>query len=190
MEVANAPEGQLNINGPQTNDYNQSVSRNINGMTFPTTIPQTQTWLGHLYCIYVSWEMNCTQAVTQSQNLFAVTSNSTVSSLTYNSTSKQLSFTVSGPNETTGYADIYVSKTLIQTLTELTVQIDGKPMNFTSTSIDNFWILHFTYTHSTHRVDVNFQITSIPEIPTLIVLPLIILLAGITAISLRRNKIS
>jgi len=49
-----------------------------------------------------------------SQNVFSVTSNSTVSSLAFNSTSRILSFSIAGDSGTTGYATVYITKTIVQ----------------------------------------------------------------------------
>ena len=44
---------------------------------------------------------------------------------------------------------------------------DGQPIGYTITSSDQIWILEFTYTHSIHNVEVNFDMystfTSSPE---------------------------
>jgi hypothetical protein len=164
MGVADAPPRAM-IYDVQTNDYNESVSCDIGGMTFPTSLPSAEPRLGHLYCIYASWEVNNPETVSPGENLFAITSNSTVSSLVYNSTTNELSFTVSGASGTTGYADIFISKTLLQDLNRLTVSVDGKPMNFTGSSADDFWVLHFVYYHSTHNFMINMQSNELlPEI--------------------------
>jgi Predicted solute binding protein len=168
MGVMDAANGG-SIYGPQTNDYNRSINFQTSGLTFPSSIPNAQPWLGHLYCLYASWSINCSMPVRDDPDLFALSSNSTVSSLLYNSTSKQLSFTVSGASGTHGYADIYLSKNLAPNLNGLTVYLDGAQLTFNSSSVGNYWILHFVYTHSTHTVTVNLpdQSQSTPtSIPT------------------------
>jgi regulation of enolase protein 1 (concanavalin A-like superfamily) len=96
-------------------------------------------------------------AVTQyaEKNAFSVSSNSTVSSLAFNSTSRELSFTVTGPSGTTGYADVFIAKSLIQDASSITVSLDENSVDYTATSTGDSWILHFTYSHSTHEVRVN-----------------------------------
>lgn|GEM_PF-4329039 len=168
MGVMDAANGG-SIYGPQTNDYNRSINFQTSGLTFPSSIPNAQPWLGHLYCLYASWSINCSVPVRDDPDLFALSSNSTVSSLLYNSTSKQLSFTVSGASGTHGYADIYLSTNLAPSLSGLTVYLDGAQLTFNSSSVGNYWILHFVYTHSTHTVTVNLpdQSQSTPtSIPT------------------------
>ena len=88
------------------------------------------------------------------QDVFSVASNSTVSDLAFNSTSGQLSFTVSGPSGTTGYADVYIAKSLVNDISTVKAYIDGNSINYTVTSTADSWILHFTYHHSTHEVTI------------------------------------
>ena len=91
------------------------------------------------------------------QNVFSVASNSTVSDLVFNSTSGELSFTVSGASGTTGYADVYISKSLVNDISTVKACIDGNTINYTITSTVEAWILHFVYHHSTHEVTINLN---------------------------------
>jgi hypothetical protein len=93
-----------------------------------------------------------TQTITVWSTPFSIISNSTVSELTFNSTSKTLTFTVSGSTGTTGYTNLTISKTLIEDITGLTIYLDQDPINYTTTSTNYFWLIHFTYNHSTHKV--------------------------------------
>ncbi len=96
-------------------------------------------------------------AVTQfaERNVFSVASNSTISSLIFNSETQELSFTVTGPSGTTGYVDIYVPKSLIANIANVKACFDGVEINYTATSVDDSWLLHFFYQHSTHEVLVS-----------------------------------
>ena len=96
-------------------------------------------------------------AVTQysDKNMFSVSSNSTVSSLAFNSTSRQLSFTVSGDSGTFGYTDVCIAKTLIQDSSAIKISLDGNPIEYSTSSLEDSWILHFTYSHSAHSVSIN-----------------------------------
>jgi outer membrane protein assembly factor BamB len=100
------------------------------------------------------------------QTVFSVTSNSTVSALAFNSTSKELSFTVTGTAGTTGFVDVTIAKSLVANIADLKVYVDGASINYVATSTTDSWLLHFTYTHSTHVVVVNLGATVIPEFPT------------------------
>ena len=83
---------------------------------------------------------------------FSIISNSTISEIAFNSTTSVLSFTVSGPHGTVGYTNVTIAKTLIANISELKVNLDGNQINYTSTSTDYSWLIHFTYGHSTHKV--------------------------------------
>jgi hypothetical protein len=177
------------IYGPETNDYNVSMTCDIGSMTFPSSLPQTQPRLGHLYCIYASWELNQSGIVDQERNLFTAISNSTVSSLAYDPTKKELSFTVTGPPNTTGYTEIFISKTILPEPTGLTVLLDGKHINYTVTSAEDFWALHFEYSHSTHNVAINMQSYFIPEFYIIITIVFIVLtLTALSLVFLLRKK--
>ncbi|HMK95064.1 MAG TPA: hypothetical protein VK536_06635 [Candidatus Limnocylindrales bacterium] len=91
------------------------------------------------------------------QEVFLVESNSTVSDLAFNSTSGQLSFTVSGPRGSTGYANVYISKSLINDTSNIKAYLDGNPISYTVTPTSDSWILHFTYHHSTHEITIDLN---------------------------------
>ena len=95
--------------------------------------------------------------VKNTQNVFSVASNSTVSDLAFNSTSGQLSLTVSGPSGTTGYADLYISKSLVKDISNVNAFIDGTTINYTVSSTADSWILHLTYHHSTHEIVIHLN---------------------------------
>jgi hypothetical protein len=135
----------------QTNDYNQSVGFNIGGMDFLNAGAGTP-YYGSIYSIYASWELN---RPTNLQEVFSVSSNSTISSLIFDAEKNQISFTVTGPSGTVGYADFYISKSMLNDPKLLTVLLDGTQLNFTTISQDETWILHFIYSHSTHEVTLN-----------------------------------
>ncbi len=92
---------------------------------------------------------------TPAQLLFSVQSNSTVTGLSFNATTFTLGFTVSGPSGTSGYTKVLVSKAMCQSFTGVSASIDGKQLNFAVSSSDEFWIVDFSYSHSTHYVEVN-----------------------------------
>lgn len=72
-----------------------------------------------------------------------------------------------GPSGTTGYVDVYIAKTLIGNIAEVEVKLNGEEINYTATSLDDSWLIHFTYQHSTHSVTINLGSISGPfiEIP-------------------------
>lgn len=147
-----------------------SATTSSNGGYLAQWTPAT---LGN-FLVKVSWEGNLAVegseanlalalASPEAGLVFSVVSNSTVSGIAYNSTTNVLSFTLDGPNGTTGYTNLAVPKNLIENITTgLTVHLDQDTANYTSTSYPAFWMLHFTYTHSTHIVTVNLPVKPAP----------------------------
>lgn len=123
----------------------------------------------------------------QNQQVFYVESNSTVTGLDFNSTSLTLGFTVSGPTGTIGYTKVTVAKTLAPNFTRIAVFLDGKEINFTVSSSNDYWIITFTYFHSTHQVTINLSedaeksTTPVPEFPSWLVLVALVLVAVVVS---------
>ena len=91
--------------------------------------------------------------------IFSVASNSTVTELAFNSTNQELSFTVNGPSGTIGYIDAFIVKSLVENISNVKVYVDNMQENFTVESLQNSWLIHFTYHHSTHSVRINLPAT-------------------------------
>ncbi len=91
--------------------------------------------------------------------VFSVTSNSTITDLAFNSTSQQLTFSVNGPTNTTGYTDIRIPKSLISDTSTLTILVDNNQATYTVVSEQDSWLIHFSYSHSTHQVTINLANT-------------------------------
>ncbi len=89
------------------------------------------------------------------QSVFSVNSNSTLFGLFFDSANKQLSFNVTGPSGTTGYANIYFPKTLISEASSLKVHMDGNPLSYSAQLQGDVWLVSFTYHHSTHRITMD-----------------------------------
>lgn len=119
-------------------------------------------------------------ATTQSTNYFTVESNSTVSELSFNASSSEISFTVNGTTETTGYVKATIAKAFMPNGEGITVYLDGNPIDYTITSNSDAWIITFTYHHSIHQVEINQADTAAPALP---IKPsyLMYVLAGIVA---------
>ena len=104
--------------------------------------------------------VNYSMTQDKKQNVFSVNSNSTVSSLAFNSTSRTLSFSVTGPSGTTGYADVSFSKTLVPNIEEIKVTVDLNQLEHTITATEDSWHVHFQYQHSTHNIKVDLGTNS------------------------------
>jgi len=124
------------------------------------------TWTGNPTYPGATTTVNLAVIPFEEQNVFSVTSNSTVSALAFNSTSRELSFTVTGSSGTTGYANVYIAKTLVENIADVKVYLNGNQLNYTVTSLDDSWLLHFTYQHSTHKVTVTLGYVSARFIET------------------------
>jgi hypothetical protein len=91
------------------------------------------------------------------QSVFSVTSNSTISALAFNSTSEELDFTVSGPEGTAGYCDVYIPTSLMSDASGLTVSLDGNPISYNVESLGNTWLVSFSYQTSTNQVAMGMK---------------------------------
>lgn len=114
-----------------------------------------------------------------SESFFLAESNSTLSTLAFNSVSKEISFNVEGPSGTTGYVNLLISKKLLPNVDEITLYMDGQKTNCKIVSTGDFWLLNFTYTHSSHDVLVKMQAGEVPEIPVGILLILVLLITSV-----------
>jgi len=156
------------------------------------------------YLIKAGWSGNATFPATNTvvtlviaplaaQTFFAVASNSTVSDLNFNSTSLELSFTVSGSSETTGYVRAHVAKSLVQDISKVKVYLDGNLQNYTETSTEDSWIIYFTYHHSIHNVLMNLNsstsqsFTTIP-FETVAIIAVIIILIVVIGLVLKKSR--
>ena len=87
-------------------------------------------------------------------SVFSVESNSTVTSLTFNSSTSELSFTVSGVSNTTGYVKATIGKELLPNAQDLRVYLDGKQLQYSLKEATDAWLIQFSYSHSTHQVSL------------------------------------
>jgi hypothetical protein len=98
----------------------------------------------------------------EEQSVFSVSSNSTISALSSNSESRELNFTVTGSSDTFGYADVYIAKTLLPNVNGVRAYLDGKTTEFTSSSLEDSYSLHFTYSHSSHSIVLMLGVSDFP----------------------------
>ena len=128
----------------------------------------------------------------EDQTFFSV--NSTLSEVNFNSTSRQLTFTVSGPPNTTGYVDVYIPKTVINDVSGLFVYFDGNQIPYAVESAGDSWLISMSYHHSTHEVVMKLEsspagisqnLAEEVTISALIITPIAILTVSI---ALRKRK--
>ena len=102
----------------------------------------------------------------QDQNIFSITSNSTLTSLAFDSTTDALSFTVSGPSGTIGYAQVCIPKSLMPDASTLTATVDGQTTPYATFSQGNVWLITIHYHHSTHAVVMSLNPQASTSSPT------------------------
>ena len=114
-------------------------------------------WAGNSAYPATNTTINFVITPIESENAFSINSNSTLSTLNFDSTTKQLSFTVNGSTGSTGYVDVYIPKSLMNDISGLTVNLDDTQIEYTSRSQGEYWLVSFTYHHSTHQVTLNLN---------------------------------
>jgi len=153
LVAVNNGTGQIMISSDVKAGYD-SISSFIDGMAFPSSLPSPIPTSSYVFCIYASWAVNFSASLSAENNDFFIVSNSTVLPLTYDSDSNQVNFNVSGSSDTTGYSQAFISKGMLPEADDATVTFDGEKQNCTATSLGDSWVLHFTYSHSTHAVTI------------------------------------
>lgn len=98
-------------------------------------------------------------------SVFSVASNSTVTALTFNSTSQKLSFKVNGETGTTGYVNVYISKSLMSDISRLRVYLDKEELQPSTQAQGDSWLVSFTYHHSVHSVALELNSDSRNTLP-------------------------
>jgi len=111
----------------------------------------------NLYGLTIINDMAGAQTIIVWSTPFLIISSSNITELAFNSTTKTITFTVSGPDGTTGYTNITIAKTLIENITGLTMYLDDHEIEYLATSTEYTWLIHFTYTHSTHKVTIQLS---------------------------------
>jgi hypothetical protein len=130
-----------------------------------------------VYVTSVTYEENQKDSLCESPDILALESNSTVSNLFFDSEHAVLSFTVTGPDQTTGYVQVMVAKELMPTITGLIVNIDGINTAYRITEMEDAWMITISYSHSSHIVQMLLS-TSTPSL-----FHAIVLIGSVTALS-------
>ena len=100
---------------------------------------------------------------TPDQSFFFVESNSTVSELFFNSTGSELSFSVSGPSDTSGFVKVTIAKSLVLSVQNVKVYLDGEELEVRITSDEDSWLLSFNYMHSAHQVRISLAADEVAQ---------------------------
>jgi len=116
-----------------------------------------------------------------------IESNSTVSEFSFDPEGTRIRFNVMGENETTGFCNVTIPKGLLNTEGSWVVLVDGvivTPITVNEDAINKY--LYFTYYHSSKTI-VIIGTDAIPEFPSWIILPLLMILTLIGIIF--KNKV-
>jgi len=117
-----------------------------------------------------------------------VHSNSTIEDFNFDPNQKQISFNVTGPNQTTGFCKIAIPKELLDG--DFPVYINGEPMtegkDYTKTINGTHTIIQLTYSHSTHLITITGTHT-IPEFSTWTA-PTILLAATLVIVIYKKKR--
>jgi hypothetical protein len=101
------------------------------------------------------------------ENVFSVTSNSTISAVSYESANRELKFDVTGVDGTSGYVEVSLEKSLFEDIQGAEVKLNGTTVEYETSSSNDFWILRFSYSHSTYSVVMRLDAGGFPiRIPT------------------------
>ena len=118
----------------------------------------------------------------------SILSNSAVSNFNFNETEMQISFDVTGESGTTGYCNVTIPKSLL-TGSPWIIKIDNTPItDFDEKTNDTHTFLYSTYTHES-PLQVTIEGTwVVPEFPSAIILPLLMILSLTTAVFVKLKK--
>jgi len=115
-----------------------------------------------------------------------IDSNSTVSDFNFSQQEKQITFTVSGQEDTTGSCNVTIPKNLLYG-EPWTVTVDGTQVPATITENTTHTFIYFTYNHSTKTVTIKGTYV-IPEYPSAVFLALIMLTTSMTVVLLKAKR--
>jgi SagB-type dehydrogenase family enzyme len=90
--------------------------------------------------------------------------NSTILNFAFDQQNRKISFDVSGPSDNIGFCNVTIPKMLLNG--DFHVNIDGAITNYTLSQNDTHCALYFTYTQSTHHVEVSATDNTPPVIYT------------------------
>jgi hypothetical protein len=125
-----------------------------------------------------------------------ILSNSTASNFGFDLNTKTISFNVTGAPGTKGFFNMTLPRALLDANNQSSwiIEIDGTPLTsgqYNITQNADYTFIYLTYMHSSHKISVTGNMSSVPEMPPNII-PLILLIAGLIAALLivtQRKKI-
>jgi hypothetical protein len=88
-------------------------------------------------------------------NVFTISSNSTITQFSFIAEAKNLTFTAEGVSGTTGYVNLEIPKTVLSDVSNLKIYLDNTKVSFSSQSLTDYWLISFTYSHSSHHITLS-----------------------------------
>jgi len=152
-------------------------------------------WLGNTIHFSSNNSITLSTLPYEDTYVFSVESNSTVSAVVFNTSSHEISFTASGPSGTRGYVKSTIAKSLVPSIANVRVYLDDNQTEYSTTSIDDSYILTFEYTHSVRQIVIKLNPNRIPGTTFLgfdwwlwaIIIVVVVALAG-TVYFLKKRK--
>lgn len=138
-----------------------------------------------LYTLYMSRSAKIYQVTWEGVTyVVPIDTNSTPTGFTFNQSAKRISFNLTGSSGTVGYCNVTIPIPLLGG--PYAVLVDGSPVTSTETSNSTHSFLHFTYTHSTHAVEI-MGTHVIPEFPKPVIVPILLTALAVVLILLRKR---
>lgn len=127
-----------------------------------------------------------TTVINGTQQNIVVVSDSAISNYEFNSASNSIQFKAQGINFTTGYCNVTIPKTLMQS--PFTVSSGSRPITATLTENSNYYQLFFTYTRNSSTLQITgTQQGTIPEYNLMAIPMILIAVTGAFAIILKKR---
>ncbi|MEM3697742.1 MAG: PKD domain-containing protein [Candidatus Bathyarchaeia archaeon] len=130
---------------PNTAEYILQIDENGDGIKDYELEPETRSYQiaeTMIYEILIDGQVFCV----------TIQSNSSVSDFNFVQTEKEIGFNVTGPDKAIGFCNVTIPKQLLDG--PFTLLIDGAPATLTITANETHNFLYFTYTHSTHTIQI------------------------------------
>lgn len=115
-----------------------------------------------------------------------IVSNSTVSNFSFNPKSNLIRFNVNGERETTGFCRVTIPSGFLDAEGNWIVLLGNNSVIPTINKDSNNTYLYFTYQHSIETIEIQGT-NAIPEFPSLIILPLFLILTALVVTQKKRR---